>query len=71
MTLLNNQSTRLKFSIYVIIINFLFGLAGIWFKVDLVALGTFLSMSNAPLYVYVLGRTIRGETVVKDENISN
>jgi len=30
------------------------------FGFDLVALGTFLSMANAPLYIYILGRSYRG-----------
>ncbi len=62
MSLLKNRSTRLRFSIYVIIANFIFGIVAMFLKIDLTTVGAFLSLSNAPLYVYVLGRTYRGET---------
>lgn len=60
-TLIKNRSTRLRFAIYVIIANFAFGIFGVLFGVNLVSLGTFLSLSNAPLYIYILGRSYRGE----------
>jgi hypothetical protein len=49
--------TRLKFSICVIIANFLMGVIGILLGTDLTALGVFLAMANAPLYAYVLGQS--------------
>jgi len=52
-----NQRTRLKFSIGVIIANFIAGIIGMLLGADLTALGVFLSMANAPLYVYVLGQS--------------
>ena len=52
-----NQRTRLKFSICVIIANFLIGIIGMILGADLTSLGVFLSMANAPLYVYVLGQS--------------
>lgn len=58
-SLLGNQSTRLRFSVWVIIANFILGLIGMILGADLTALGVFLSLSNAPLYVYVLGRSFR------------
>lgn len=60
--LIKSKSTRLRFSVYVIIANFLFGIFGIFMKVDLVSLGTFLSLVNSPLYIYVIGRSYRGES---------
>ena len=68
MSLLKNRSTRLRFSIYVIIANFIFGGIAMWLGIDLTTVGTFLSLSNAPLYVYVLGRSYRGETTQNNEN---
>ncbi len=49
--------TRLKFSIAVICVNFILGIIGMLLGADLTALGVFLAMSNAPLYVYVLGES--------------
>lgn len=51
--------TRLKFSIAVIIANFILGIMGMFLGSDLTALGVFLAMSNAPLYVYVLGESLK------------
>jgi hypothetical protein len=58
-SLLKNESTRLRFSIWVIVANFVVGIIGMFVGADLTALGVFLSLSNAPLYVYVLGATFR------------
>lgn len=62
-SLFSNPSTRLRFSIWVIIANFLAGVIGMVLGTDLTALGVFLSLSNAPLYVYVLGRSFRPSQV--------
>ena len=62
-SLLKNDSTRLRFSVWVIIANFIVGIIGILLGSDLIALGVFLAMSNTPLYAYILGRTFRGETI--------
>lgn len=62
-SLLKNDSTRLRFSVWVIIANFIIGIVGIFLGSDLTALGVFLAMSNTPLYAYILGRTFRGATV--------
>lgn len=65
-SLIKNPSTRLRFSVYVIIANFLAGIIGMVLGTDLTALGVFLSLSNSPLYVYVLGRTLRSSSVPKE-----
>jgi len=65
-SLIKNPSTRLRFSVYVIIANFLAGIIGMILGTDLTALGVFLSLSNAPLYVYVLGRTLRSASIPKE-----
>lgn len=49
--------TRLKFSIVVIIANFIIGIIGMILGADLTALGVFLAMANMPLYTYVLGQS--------------
>lgn len=59
MNLFKNKSTRLTFSIYVIIANFIFGGIAMWQQIDLATVGTFLSLANTPLYAYVLGRSYR------------
>lgn len=56
-------SKRLRFSVAVIIANFVIGLVGIFQGADLQALGVFLAMSNAPLYAYVLGDTFRASNL--------
>lgn len=50
-----NSRTRLKFSVWVIIANFILGIVGMILGADLTALGVFLGLANAPLYAYVLG----------------
>jgi len=57
--LFSSPSKRLKFSIWVIVANFILGIVGMVLGADLTALGVFLSLSNAPLYVYVLGESFR------------
>jgi len=62
-SLFKNKSTRLRFSIWVIIANFIIGIVAMILQYDIVAIGTFLSMANSPLYIYILGRSYRGEAV--------
>jgi hypothetical protein len=57
--LFSSPSKRLKFSICVIVANFIIGIIGMFLGADLTALGVFLSLSNAPLYVYILGESLR------------
>ncbi len=52
-------SKRLRFSVAVIIANFVMGVFGIYYVADLGDLGMFLALSNTPLYVYILGDTYR------------
>ena len=52
-------SKRLRFSIAVIIANFVMGVFGIYYGADLGDFGMFLALSNTPLYVYILGDTYR------------
>ena len=61
------KSKRLRFSMAVIIINFIMGVAGMYFRTDLSKLGVFLMMSNSPLYVYILGDSYRPSNL-KDIN---
>lgn len=65
-SLLKNDSTRLRFSVWVMIANFIMGIVGMIVGADLTALGVFLAMSNTPLYAYILGRTFRGATIPDD-----
>lgn len=60
-------SKRLRFSIAVIIVNFLIGGFGIYHVADLSDLGMFLALSNSPLYVYILGDTVRPSNNKKHE----
>ena len=53
------KSKRLRFTIAIIVLNFLIGLYGISQGADLTALGTFLALANTPLYVYILGDSFR------------
>lgn len=57
------KSKRLRFSVWVIVANFLIGILGIFQGADLQALGIFLAMSNAPLYAYVLGDSFRASNL--------
>lgn len=65
-SLMKNDSTRLRFSIWVIIANFIMGTVGMILGSDLTALGVFISLCNTPLYAYILGRTFRGADVPKE-----
>jgi len=58
-SLMKHPSTRLRFSIFVIIANFALGIVGMVLGSDLTALGVFLAMANVPLYTYVLGDSFR------------
>jgi len=62
-SLLKNPSTRLRFSIWVIIANFIMGTIGMILGTDLTALGVFISLCNTPLYAYILGRSFRGAQI--------
>ena len=62
-SLLKHPSTRLRFSIFVIIANFALGIVGMLLGSDLTALGVFLAMANVPLYTYVLGDSFRPNKV--------
>jgi hypothetical protein len=57
------KNKRFRFSIWVIVANFVIGAFGIWHGADLNALGVFLALSNAPLYAFVLGDTFRPSDV--------
>ena len=62
------KSKRLRFSIAVIIANFIIGVIGILYGANLLTLGAFLSLSNSPLYIYVLGDSYRPSNL-KDINL--
>ena len=53
------QSKRLRFTVAVIVCNFIAVGFGIYHNADLQALGVCLALINTPLYAYVLGDTIR------------
>jgi len=53
------HSKRLRITIAGLVVNFITVWVGIYHGVDLNALGVCLSLINAPLYVYVMGDTIR------------
>jgi len=59
------KSKRLISVSLVLICNFLIFLYGIYKGTDLQALGTGLSMLNAPLYVYLVAETYRPSGVLK------
>jgi hypothetical protein len=53
------KSKRLRFSIAMIVLNFVIGIYGIHKGADLSALGSFLALANSPLYAYILGDSLR------------
>lgn len=54
------QSKRLRFAIIITAINFAIGIATLLIDpTALVAMGTFLLMSNSPFYIYIFGETFR------------
>jgi len=53
------QSKRFRITIGALIANFVIGAFGVYHSADLVGLGTFLVMANAPLYVYIMGDSFR------------
>ena len=50
---------RLKVALLGFGLNFITVWVGMYYSVDLVALGTCLALVNAPLYAYITGDTIR------------
>jgi hypothetical protein len=53
------NSKRLRFASVAFSVNIGVVLFGIYFGAELVALGTCLSLVNAPVYVYILGDSFR------------
>jgi len=53
------KSKRFLLTIIFLTINFIIFIVGMIMKSDLTALGTGLSLVNAPLYAYIIGQTIR------------
>lgn len=53
------QSKRFVLTVVFSALNFAIFGVGMFLKTDLTALGTGLSLINAPLYAYILGQTIR------------
>ena len=65
------QSKRLRFSVAVIIANFLIFGFGIYHGTDLGDLGVGLAMINSPLYAYILGDTYRASKPIKPVKQNN
>lgn len=61
------QSKRLRFSVAVIIANFIIFGFGIYHGTDLGDLGVGLAMINSPLYAYTLGDSYRASKYTKHE----
>ena len=59
------QSKRLRFSIAVIVANFMLFSFGVYHGADLGDLGVGLAMINSPLYAYILGDTYRASKPIK------
>ena len=53
------KSKRLRFSVWVIVMNFAIGALGVYKGTDMQALGIFLALCNTPLYAYILGDSFR------------
>tara|TARA_R110000824_G_scaffold252912_2_gene441753 strand:+ start:985 stop:1221 length:237 start_codon:yes stop_codon:yes gene_type:complete len=53
------KSKRFRITIAVLVANFAIFMYGIFKGADLSALGTGLSLLNAPLYAYILGESYR------------
>ena len=51
------KSKRLRFTIAGFVLNFITVGVGMYFKTELVSLGTCLMMVNTPLYAYILGES--------------
>jgi drug/metabolite transporter (DMT)-like permease len=52
-------SKRLKFALIAAICNFVLFALGLYMGVDLISLGTGLSLINTPIYAYIFGETVR------------
>lgn len=63
-----NNKTRVKITIACLAANFLIAAYGVHKGTDMSDLGTGLAMLNGPLYIYILGESIRPSKV---ENIKH
>ena len=63
-----NGRTRAKITIVCLGINFAVVILGLFLKSDISDLGTGLALINGPLYVYILGQSIRPSKI---ENITD
>jgi hypothetical protein len=64
-----NGRTRAKLTVVCLTANFLIAILGLILKSDMSDLGTGLSLLNSPLYIYILGQSIRPSKVEVEEQI--
>jgi hypothetical protein len=62
-----NGKTRAKLTICCLIANFIIVLIGILHDADISDLGTGLALLNSPLYIYILGQSIRPSKVIEEK----
>lgn len=66
-----NGKTRAKITVSCLIANFSIVVLGLFLKADISDLGTGLALINGPLYVYILGQSIRPSKVTEENNNLN
>ena len=64
-------STRFWFAVLAFIVNTIVFIFGISKGIDPTALGTGLALMNTPVYGYIFGRTVRGQTTEKTDTADN
>lgn len=63
------SQSRTKLTVMCLLLNYVIVMFGIWKGADLSDLGTGLALLNSPLYVYVLGQSIRPSKIDDNEKI--
>ena len=66
-----SSQSRTKLTIACLLLNYLIVMYGAYKGADLSDLGTGLALLNSPLYVYVLGQSIRPSKIDDNEKIKN
>ena len=62
-----NGKSRAKLTILCLATNYLIVVVGLFLKSDISDLGTGLALLNSPLYIYILGQSIRPSKVVEEQ----
>jgi hypothetical protein len=63
-----NKNKRLKFAFYTLHLMVAVGILGMYWGVDLGALGVYMAVTAIPLVAYILGETFRPSNHIKNQD---